>query len=74
MIHISTPFTITFPRCLQDLVAQYERIVDEHQTYCKAVMEMQEWLDATNNTVILWSDLDMEKISIENNLKKLKVM
>lgn len=54
-------------------MAQYEKIVDDHQLYCKGVMEMQEWLDATNNAVILWSDLDSERISIENNLKKLKV-
>lgn len=36
-------------------------------------MEMQEWLDATNNTVILWSDLDSERVSLENNLEKLNV-
>lgn len=35
-------------------------------------MEMQEWLDATNNTVILWSHLDLERVSVENNLKKLQ--
>lgn len=35
---------------------------------------MQEWLEATNNTVVLWSDLDSERVSIENNLKKLKVI
>lgn len=35
---------------------------------------MQEWLETTNNTVVLWSDLDSERVSIENNLKKLKVI
>lgn len=59
---------------LQDLVASYERIVNEHQQYSKGVMEMQEWLEATNNTVVLWSDLDSERVSIENNLKKMKVI
>jgi hypothetical protein len=56
----------------QDLVTQYEQIVSEHQLHYKTVMEMQEWLDATNNTVILWSDLNAGRVCVEANLKKLE--
>lgn len=36
-------------------------------------METQEWLDATHNTVLLWGDTDMERISLHTNLERLKV-
>lgn len=51
----------------------YEGIVNTHQEYCKAVMEMQEWTEATNNTVLLWGDLDLERVSLHSNLDRLKV-
>jgi hypothetical protein len=47
--------------------------VSDHQQYSKAVMDTQEWLDATHNTVLLWGDLDLERISLHTNLERLKV-
>lgn len=52
---------------------QYEEIVSNHQQYSKAVMEAQEWFDATHNTVLLWGDTDLERISLHTNLERLKV-
>jgi nesprin-1 len=54
-------------------VERYEAIVSDHQQYSKAVMDTQEWLDATHNTVLLWSDMDLERISLHTNLERLKV-
>ena len=53
---------------------RYEAIVSDHQQYSKAVMDTQEWLDATHNTVLLWGDMDLERISLHTNLERLKVM
>lgn len=47
--------------------------MSDHQQYSKAVMDTQEWLDATHNTVLLWGDLDLERISLHTNLERLKV-
>lgn len=57
----------------QNFVEQYEAIVNHHQEYCKAVMEIQEWVEATHNTVLLWGDTDLERVSIHTNLERLKV-
>jgi nesprin-1 len=54
-------------------VERYEAIVSDHQQYSKAVMDTQEWLDATHNTVLLWGDMDLERISLHTNLERLKV-
>lgn len=59
--------------CLQEFVQLYEEIVSNHQTYSKAVMDAQEWLDATHNTVMLWGDTELERISLHTNLERLKV-
>lgn len=48
-------------------------IVSSHQQYSRAVMEVQEWLDATHNTVQLWGDTDLERVSLHTNLERLKV-
>jgi len=58
----------------QNFVERYEAIVSDHQQYSKAVMDTQEWLDATHNTVLLWGDMDLERISLHTNLERLKVM
>lgn len=52
----------------------YEVIVSSHQLYSKAVMEVQEWLDATHNTVQMWGDTDLERVSLHTNLERLKVI
>lgn len=58
---------------IQDFVDKYEAIVKDHEQYTKAVMEMQEWLDATHNTLMLWGDTNLEKISLLSNLDRIKV-
>lgn len=59
---------------IQDCVDEYEAIVKDHEQYTKSVMEMQEWLDATHNTVMLWGDINLEKISLLSNLDRIKVI
>lgn len=53
-------------------VERYESIVSNHQQYCKAVMDTQEFVEATHNTVDLWGDLDLERVSLRTNLGRLK--
>lgn len=57
----------------QQFVERYEAIVSDHQQYSKAVLDAHEWMDATHNTVVLWSDVDLERISLHSNLDRLKV-
>jgi len=56
----------------QNYVERYEGIVSAHQQYSKAVMDAQEFIDATLNTVHYWGDLDLEQISLHTNLDRLK--
>lgn len=53
-------------------VERYESIVSHHQQYCKAVMDTQEFIEATQNTVDLWGDLELERVSLSTNLDRLK--
>lgn len=53
-------------------VEQYENIVSHHQQYCKAVMDTQEFIEATHNTVDLWGDLELERVSLSTNLDRLR--
>lgn len=57
----------------QQFVERYEAIVSDHQQYSKAVLDANEWMDATHNTVLLWGDTEVERISIYSNLERLKV-
>lgn len=59
---------------IQDFVDKYEAIVKDHEQYTKSVMDMQEWLDATHNTLMLWTDTNLEKISLLSNLDRIKVI
>lgn len=58
---------------IQSFVDKYEAIVKDHEQYTKSVMEMQEWLDSTHNTLILWGDTNLEKISLLSNIDRIKV-
>ena len=53
-------------------VEEYEAIVNDHHQYTKAVMETSEWLTATANTVELWGDTSLERLSLHANLERLK--
>lgn len=57
---------------IQTYLERYEAIVSDHQQYCKAVYETQEWLDATHNTVEMWGESSSDHITIRANLEKLK--
>ncbi|XP_060527804.1 muscle-specific protein 300 kDa isoform X12 [Cylas formicarius] len=56
----------------QHFAQKYETIVSDHQKYSKAVHECHEWMDATRNTVSLWSDINLERVSLISNLERLK--
>lgn len=51
---------------------RYEAIVSDHQQYSKAVLDTHEWLDATHNAVSLWSDAEIERVSLHTNLDRLR--
>ncbi|CAG9579065.1 unnamed protein product [Danaus chrysippus] len=56
----------------KSFVEQYEAIVNNHQQYSKAVMDLQEWVEATHNTCQLWGDINLERVSLSSNCEKLK--
>merc|ERR1711884_431394 len=60
-----------FEKCTK-IVEEYEAIVNDHHQYTKAVMETSEWLTATANTVELWGDTSLERLSLHANLERLK--
>lgn len=53
-------------------VERYENIVSDHQQYCKAVMDTQEFIESTHNTIDLWGDLELERVSLSTNLDRLR--
>ncbi|CAG9785832.1 unnamed protein product [Diatraea saccharalis] len=56
----------------KSFVEQYEAIVNNHQQYTKAVMDLQEWVEATHNTAELWGDVNLERVALSSNCEKLK--
>ena len=59
-------------RKAQGNVEEYEGIVNDHYQYTKAVMETTEWVTATANTVEMWGDNTLERLSLHANLERLK--
>lgn len=58
----------------KSFVEQYEAIVNNHQQYSKAVMDLQEWVESTHNTAELWGDINLERVSLSSNCEKLKTL
>ncbi|KAJ8984006.1 hypothetical protein NQ317_006860, partial [Molorchus minor] len=56
----------------QDFVERYEGIVSVHKRYAKTVLDGQEWISATQNTVSTLGDMDLEIINLQSNLERLK--
>lgn len=57
---------------VQDHVSKYEAFVTDHLQYTKAVMETSEWLTATSNTIEIWGETGLERLSLHANLERLK--
>lgn len=57
---------------IQGFVEKYESIVSDHQLYSKAVMDNQDFIEVTHNTVDLWGDLELERVLLRTNLNRLK--
>lgn len=53
-------------------VERYEEIVSDHNLYSKAVMDTQDFIELTHNTVDLWGDLELERVLLRTNLNRLK--
>ena len=54
-------------------VERYEAIVSDHQQYSKAVMDAQEWLEATHGAVEMWGDNRVvQRITLHANLERLR--
>lgn len=68
---INTTFNEQLKRA-QNYVERYETIVLNHQQYCKGVMEMQDFIEATYNTIDIWGVLDLEQVSLRINLDRFK--
>ncbi|XP_066158002.1 muscle-specific protein 300 kDa isoform X10 [Euwallacea fornicatus] len=56
----------------QNFVERYEQIVSDHQRFDKAVQEICEWVDSKEASVILWGDINLERVSLLSNLERLK--
>ncbi len=56
----------------QNRVERYEAIVGDHHQYTKAVMDASEWMNATLNTVEMWGDTSLDRLSLHANLERLK--
>ncbi|XP_065079035.1 muscle-specific protein 300 kDa-like [Ochlerotatus camptorhynchus] len=59
-----------FDRC-QGFVVAYEKIVNNHRQYCKAVLETSDFIDANHNTIELWGETDLDQVSLLTNLDRL---
>ena len=57
---------------VKKFVEAYEGIVHDHQQYSVAVMEAQNFVQATQNTAELWGDVDLDRASLSSNLERLK--
>ncbi|XP_031632357.1 nesprin-1 isoform X5 [Contarinia nasturtii] len=57
---------------LQGFVEQYEVFVSDHNLYSKAVLDTLDYIEATQNTVDLWGDLELERVLLRTNLNRLK--
>lgn len=57
---------------VQTFVEQYETFVSDHNLYSKAVMDAQDYIEATQNTIDLWGDLELERVLLRTNLNRLK--
>lgn len=53
-------------------VKEYEGIVTDHNLYSKAVMDSQEFIGLTHNTVDLWGALALDRVSLTTNMERLK--
>ena len=53
-------------------VERYEAIVGDHHQYTKAVLDSGEWMVATLNTVEMWGDTGLDRLSLHANLERLK--
>lgn len=58
---------------IQGFVDQYETIVTDHQQYNKTVEDVHDWIDTTHDTATLLGDTELERITLQTNLEKLKV-
>lgn len=58
---------------IQNFVEQYEIIVSDHQQYNKALEEVHDWIDTTHDSVSALGDTELEIITLQSNLDRLKV-
>uniref|UniRef100_A0A1B0C1F9 KASH domain-containing protein n=1 Tax=Glossina palpalis gambiensis TaxID=67801 RepID=A0A1B0C1F9_9MUSC len=56
----------------ENYVRSYEEFVSAHQQYCKAVMDTQEFIESTHDTIDYWGNLDLEQVSLHTNLDRLR--
>lgn len=59
---------------VKEFVDKYEVIVHNHQQYCKAVMDAQDFIQATQSTAELWGDVDLDRVSLGSNLERLNTL
>lgn len=58
---------------IKSFVNQYEIIVNDHQQYNKAIEDVHDWIDTTHDTATALGDTELERITLQANLERLKV-
>lgn len=58
---------------VQNFVDRYEIIFSDHQLYSAAIDDVHDWIDTTHDTVSAIGDTELERITLQSNLERLKV-
>lgn len=60
-------------KCSQNYVERYEVIVSDHQQFNQTVEDVHNWIDATHEMVSSLGDSELERITLQSNVERLKV-
>ena len=58
---------------LSEWIKKYENYVQNHQDYSKLVLNCQDWFNSILHNIDLWSDTNIDRISLASNMEKLTV-
>lgn len=58
---------------IQNFVDRYEIIYSDHQQFSTAVEDVHDYIDTTHDTVSALGDTELERITLQSNLERLKV-
>lgn len=58
---------------IQSFVDRYEVIVSDHKQFSVAVDDVHDWIDTTHDTVSALGDTELERLTLQSNVERLKV-